>query len=159
MQQKYRLHWREIWKRALSGALSAAILLSGMIIPSVAADDGGASIGGGGDPDMLSYTVAEGLDFNDTGVFSSSEEAWEYADRIVAHVESTVEDMRKIFAKREVSITDEKYGAEPHEVFPIVEGTYKKSAEDAAAEAELAKKNTAAIYAAIKDVSESGGAQ
>lgn len=103
MQQKYRLHWREIWKRALSGALSAAILLSGMIIPSVAADDGGASIGGGGDPDMLSYTVAEGLDFNDTGVFSSSEEAWEYADRIVAHVESTVEDMRKIFAKREVS--------------------------------------------------------
>ena len=47
MQQKYRLHWREIWKRALSGALSAAILLSGMIIPSVAADDGGASIGGG----------------------------------------------------------------------------------------------------------------
>lgn len=68
MQQKYRLHWREIWKRALSGALSAAILLSGMIIPSVAADDGGASIGGGGDPDMLSYTVAEGLDFNDTGV-------------------------------------------------------------------------------------------
>ena len=116
MQQKYRLHWREIWKRALSGALSAAILLSGMIIPSVAADDGGASIGGGGDPDMLSYTVAEGLDFNDTGVFSSSEEAWEYADRIVAHVESTVEDMRKIFAKREVSITDEKYGAEPHEV-------------------------------------------
>ena len=157
MQQKYRLHWREIWKRALSGALSAAILLSGMIIPSVAADDGGASIGGGGDPDMLSYTVAEGLDFNDTGVFSSSEEAWEYADRIVAHVESTVEDMRKIFTKREVSITDEKYGAEPHEVFPIVEGTYKKSAEDAAAEAELAKKNTAAIYAAIKDVSESGG--
>lgn len=59
------------------------------------------------------------------------------------------------FARKSVSIVD--YGAEAHDVFAIVEGTYKKSAADAAAEAELAKKNTKAIYAAIQDISSSGG--
>lgn len=44
-----------------------------------------------------------------------------------------------------------------HAVFDIVEGTYKKSDADAKAEAELAKTNTKAIYAAIKAVSEAGG--
>lgn len=105
----------------------------------------------------LMYTVAEGLDFDDTTVFADSGEAWEYAGKIVRHVEGAAERMRSIFAQKRVIITEGAYGAEAHAVFPLVEGTYKKSAEDAAAEAALARKNTKAIYAAIKAVSETGG--
>ncbi|MGM9649980.1 MAG: glycoside hydrolase family 28 protein [Butyricicoccaceae bacterium] len=103
----------------------------------------------------LTYTVAEGMRFEDILSYSSSTEAWDYADQIVSHVEDAVAEMKEIFAKKSVSILD--YGAEAHEVFDIVEGTYKKSDSDAAAEAELAKKNTKAIYAAIQDVSNAGG--
>lgn len=132
-------------RRAASFAIAAAMMMG--TAPAFAA--------GGGD--LLTYTVADGLDFDDTAAFSSADEAWGYADKIAAHVDGAADEMRKIFEKTRVSITDEAYGAEAHAVFPIVEGTYKKSAEDAAAESELAKKNTKAIYAAIKAVSEAGG--
>ncbi len=145
-------HIKELQRRVFSGMLSAALLLGGMTVPVFASE-----VPGGAGDDLLTYTVADGLNFDDTSVFPTSDEAWEYAETVVDHVEGEVKEMREIFARKTVAITDAKYGAESHDVFPVVEGTYKKSPEDAAAEAELAKKNTKAIYAAIKEVSEAGG--
>lgn len=104
---------------------------------------------------LLTYTVADGFDFDDTTTFEDSTAAWAYADTITDHVDNAVDNMKNIFNQKTVSIVD--FGAEAHDVFPIVDGTYKKSEADAQAEAELAKKNTKAIYAAIQSVSESGG--
>jgi len=99
---------------------------------------------------MLTYNVTEGLDFGDTGAFETSDEAWDHAEKVVTHVESTVEDMRAIFAQRSVTITDAPYGAQASE-------DYQNALATKAQERELAIKNTKAIYAAIKDVSEAGG--
>ncbi|MEQ2456013.1 glycosyl hydrolase family 28 protein [Flavonifractor hominis] len=137
-------------KRLLSGVLAASMLCSLTVTGAFAAEPSQSGV-------ELTYTVAEGLDFDDTSVFSGSEDAWTYADSIVEHVDSAVDEMRDIFAQRTVTITDEPYNAEPHERFALVEGTYKKSAEDTEAEIALAAKNTKAIYQAIKDVSEAGG--
>ncbi len=141
---------KSIVRRIVSVFLSAALLSGGSAVFA-------ANTPGGAGSSLLTYTVADGMDFDDTAVFSTSDEAWAYADKIVSHVERESEKMRTVFDKKRVMITDAAYGAEAHAVFPIVEGTFKKSAEDAAAEAELAKKNTKAIYAAIKAVSEAGG--
>lgn len=134
-------------RRAASGVLAVSLLCGGLTVPALAAED----------PSKveLTYEVADGLQFDDTTVFADSNDAWQYAEKITAHVDSAVDDMKEIFARRSVSILD--YGAEAHDVFAIVEGTYKKSEADAAAEAALAKKNTKAIYAAIQDVSNAGG--
>ena len=140
---------KSIVRRIVSVFLSAALLSGGSAVFA-------ANTPGGAGSSLLTYTVADGMDFDDTAVFSTSDEAWAYADKIVSHVERESEKMRTVFDKKRVMITDAAYGAEAHAVFPIVEGTFKKSAEDAAAEAELAKKNTKAIYAAIKAVSEAG---
>lgn len=134
-------------RRALSSVLAVSMLCCGLTVPAFAAEDT--------DQAALTYQVADGLQFDDTTTFADSDAAWKYADKITAHVEDAVEDMEAIFAKREASIVD--YGAEAHTAFAIVDGTYKKSDADAKAEAELAKKNTKAIYAAIKAVSEAGG--
>lgn len=149
MQQKRQLHWGDLWKRTLSGALSAAMLLSGMVVTSEAAGDDDTRLGGGA-PDILTYAVAEGFDYDDTDTFCDSEEAWEYADQIVTHVESAAAQMREIFKKQTVTITDEKYGAEASE-------DYENAAATKETERDLAIRNTKAIYAAIKDVSEAGG--
>lgn len=134
-------------RRALSSVLAVSMLCCGLTVPAFAADDA--------DQAELTYQVADGLQFDDTTTFADSDAAWKYADKITAHVEDAVEDMEAIFAKREASIVD--YGAEAHAAFAIADGEYKKSDADAKAEAELAKKNTKAIYAAIKAVSEAGG--
>lgn len=139
------------FRRTLSGLMAVSMLCCASVTTAFAAD----TTDGATEDALLTYTVAEGFDFDDTTTFADSSAAWEYAGKITDHVESAVDDMKEIFAKRTVSVVE--YGAEAHEVFAIVEGTYKKSDADAAAEAELAKKNTKAIYAAIQDVSQSGG--
>lgn len=99
--------------------------------------------------------MAEGLSFEDTTEFETSEEAWAYADKIEAHVVDTVADMEKIFAQREVNILN--YGAISSEQSKNQNnGMGHKTDEDAQAERELAINNTKAIYAAIKEVSEAG---
>ena len=134
-------------RRAFSSVLAVSMLCCGLTVPAAAAEETSQA--------ELTYQVAEGLQFDDTTVFADSDAAWSYAGKITTHVENAVDDMKKIFQKKTVSIVD--YGAQAHEVFAIVDGTYKKAATDATIEAELAKKNTKAIYAAIQDVSKSGG--
>ena len=82
-----------------------------------------------------------------SGQLDGAEAAWAYADEIEARVDGTVAEMREIFDRCSVTITD--FGAEAHESFG--------SDGDISAEAELAKINTQAIYDAIKAVSEKGG--
>lgn len=139
---------KQTLRRMVSGALTAAMLTSCLAVNAFAADTEQEN-------ELLTYTVAEGFDFNDTTTFEDSTAAWNYADQITNHVETSVAGMQEIFAQHSVNITD--FGAVSHDVFAIVDGTYKKSAEDAAAEAELAATNTKAIYAAIQAVSEAGG--
>ena len=135
-------------RKCIAGVLSMAVMAGSMAVPALAADNTQSD-------SLLTYQVADGLNLNDTTAFADSTTAWQYADKISSHVDTSVAAMRAIFAQRKVSIVD--YGAQPHAVFDIVEGTYKKSDADAMAEAELAKTNTKAIYAAIKAVSEAGG--
>lgn len=135
-------------RKCIAGVLSMAVMAGSMAVPALAADNTQSD-------SLLTYQVADGLNLNDTTAFADSTTAWQYADKISSHVDTSVAAMRAIFAQRKVSIVD--YGAQPHAVFDIVEGTYKKSDADAKAEAELAKTNTKAIYAAIKAVSEAGG--
>lgn len=150
MMQHRDLFRKAALKRFLSGVLAAATLCGLTATGALAAESKQ-------DGAKLTYTVAEGLDFGDTSVFATSEEAWKYADTIVSHVDDTMADLESIWSKNVVDITDEPYNAEPHAKFELVEGTYKKSEADAAEEIRLAEKNTRAIYQAICDVSEAGG--
>lgn len=103
----------------------------------------------------LTYTVSPGLNFNDTSEFSDENSAWSYSNQITTHVDHEISQMRTIFNKKRIIITDPPYSAEPHSRFPIV--NYNISSIDQDTETRLAKKNTAIIYRAIKDLSDEGG--
>lgn len=105
----------------------------------------------------LTYSIAAGLDFNDTTEFPDEESAWKYSEQIKSHVHQSADEMRSIFNRNIVCITDSPYLAEPHSIFPIIEGTFKKSVNDRKTETALSEKNTRAIYQAIYDVSAKGG--
>ena len=123
-------------RKCIAGVLSMAVMAGSMAVPALAADNTQSD-------SLLTYQVADGLNLNDTTAFADSTTAWQYADKISSHVDTSVAAMRAIFAQRKVSIVD--YGAQPHAVFDIVEGTYKKTDADAKAETELAKTNNKAI--------------
>lgn len=99
---------------------------------------------------QLTYTVAPGMDFNDTTIFADESSAWAYSDKICNHVDTSVSHMRKIFQNKHITITDPPYLAEPHTPFT-------ESDETSELEKSLAIKNTQAIYKAICDVSKLGG--
>ncbi|MEQ2454920.1 S-layer homology domain-containing protein [Flavonifractor hominis] len=146
MEKQIRKLHRGVIRRVLSCVLTASLLCTCFVTTSFAAESEEAT--------QLTYTVADGLDFDDTSTFVDSESAWGYADTIVEHVESAVEDMQEIFDQRTVSILD--YGAEASERVSE-DDVWNWTEDELAEETRLAKVNTQAIYDAIKDVSEAGG--
>ena len=92
-------------RKCIAGVLSMAVMAGSMAVPALAADNTQSD-------SLLTYQVADGLNLNDTTAFADSTTAWQYADKISSHVDTSVAAMRAIFAQRKVSIVD--YGAQPH---------------------------------------------
>lgn len=103
----------------------------------------------------LTYTVDNDLSFEANVDFNDSNAAWNYADKITSHVESSMTEMKNIFSKKSLNIVD--CGAQPSKEFTVDPNTYLKSKSDFEKEIDLAKNNTKSIYKAICEISKSGG--